>query len=63
MGESALRNEALDPGMTFKEATKSTNRKLNRYRDVNPYDHSRVILNRGDTDYINANIVKVRNFW
>ncbi|XP_026478194.1 tyrosine-protein phosphatase non-receptor type 1-like [Ctenocephalides felis] len=30
----------------------------NRYRDVNPYDHSRVILNRGDTDYINANIVK-----
>lgn len=32
-----------------------------RYRDVNPYDHSRIILNRPniETDYINANLVKL----
>ncbi|KAK3752022.1 hypothetical protein QZH41_009342 [Actinostola sp. cb2023] len=37
------------------------NRQLNRYRDVLPYDHSRVVLNAedGDTDYINANFVEV----
>lgn len=36
------------------------NRKLNRYRDVNPYDHSRIILKRKniDSDYINASLVK-----
>lgn len=37
------------------------NRKNNRYRDVNPYDHSRILLARiaaADTDYINANLVK-----
>ncbi|XP_020897721.1 tyrosine-protein phosphatase non-receptor type 1 isoform X2 [Exaiptasia diaphana] len=37
------------------------NRQLNRYRDVLPYDHSRIILNAedGGTDYINANLVEV----
>jgi len=32
-----------------------------RYRDVNPYDHSRIILRRQNigTDYINANLVKL----
>lgn len=32
-----------------------------RYRDVNPYDHSRIVLKRQntDTDYINANLVKL----
>lgn len=44
------------------EASKTLdNRKNNRYRDVNPYDHSRIVLNRSaatDTDYINANVVK-----
>lgn len=32
-----------------------------RYRDVNPYDHSRIVLTRQniDTDYINANLVKL----
>lgn len=37
------------------------NRDYNRYRDVNPYDHSRIVLNRSssrDTDYINANLVR-----
>uniref|UniRef100_A0AAR5QKL5 protein-tyrosine-phosphatase n=1 Tax=Dendroctonus ponderosae TaxID=77166 RepID=A0AAR5QKL5_DENPD len=41
------------------EALKPQNKNLNRYRDVHPYDHSRVILKRGSTDYINANLCKV----
>ncbi|XP_052746619.1 tyrosine-protein phosphatase non-receptor type 61F isoform X2 [Bicyclus anynana] len=41
------------------EAKKPKNKPLNRYRDVNPYDHSRVILKRSDIDYINANLVKM----
>nr|XP_023013201.1 tyrosine-protein phosphatase non-receptor type 61F isoform X1 [Leptinotarsa decemlineata]XP_023013203.1 tyrosine-protein phosphatase non-receptor type 61F isoform X1 [Leptinotarsa decemlineata] len=41
------------------EAIKPQNKILNRYRDVSPYDHSRIILNRGSTDYINANLIKV----
>ncbi|XP_028160200.1 tyrosine-protein phosphatase non-receptor type 2-like [Ostrinia furnacalis] len=41
------------------EAKKPQNKPLNRYRDVNPYDHSRVILQRSERDYINANLVKV----
>ncbi|KAI8431201.1 hypothetical protein MSG28_001239 [Choristoneura fumiferana] len=44
---------------TCTEAKKSENKPLNRYRDVNPYDHSRVILKRCDLDYINANLVKM----
>lgn len=35
------------------------NRQLNRYRDVLPYDHSRIILKEGSPDYINANLVEV----
>lgn len=27
--------------------------------DVNPYDQSRIVLKRGDNDYINANLVTV----
>jgi tyrosine-protein phosphatase non-receptor type 1 len=30
-----------------------------RYRDVNPYDHSRICLKRQNIDYINANLVKL----
>ncbi|XP_053624416.1 tyrosine-protein phosphatase non-receptor type 2-like isoform X2 [Plodia interpunctella] len=44
---------------TCTEAKKPQNKPLNRYRDVNPYDHSRVILQRCDHDYINANLVKM----
>lgn len=34
---------------------------LARYRDVNPYDHSRIVLKKQhvDSDYINANLVKL----
>ncbi|CAH0577792.1 unnamed protein product [Chrysodeixis includens] len=42
---------------TWYEAKKPENKPLNRYRDVNPYDHTRVILKRSERDYINANYV------
>ncbi|CAK1548795.1 unnamed protein product [Leptosia nina] len=51
--------ESLAHGYTCNEARKAENKHLNRYRDVNPYDHSRVILQRCDGDYINANYVKL----
>ncbi|XP_032598680.1 tyrosine-protein phosphatase non-receptor type 61F isoform X2 [Drosophila grimshawi] len=44
---------------TTLESERSQNRGLNRYRDVNPYDHSRIVLKRGSVDYINANLVKL----
>ncbi|OQR76158.1 tyrosine-protein phosphatase non-receptor type 2-like [Tropilaelaps mercedesae] len=46
---------------TTKEAKRAQNRNLNRYRDVSPYDHSRVVLHRSDVDYINASVVPVKN--
>ncbi len=46
--------------LTTLEASKPNNRHLNRYRDVYPYDHSRVCLQSSqETDYINASLVKV----
>lgn len=51
--------EAKEQQFTTLESERSQNRGLNRYRDVNPYDHSRIILKRGKVDYINANLVKV----
>ena len=48
--------------MTTSDANKPENSFLNRYRDVKPYDHSRVKLEtHHDTDYINASLVKVRH--
>ncbi|KAM9303788.1 tyrosine-protein phosphatase non-receptor type 2 isoform 3-T3 [Morus bassanus] len=35
------------------------NRNRNRYRDVSPYDHSRVKLQNAENDYINASLVVV----
>ncbi|XP_014088351.2 tyrosine-protein phosphatase non-receptor type 61F isoform X1 [Bactrocera oleae] len=43
------------------ESEKPYNRCLNRYRDVNPYDHSRIIIHRGSVDYINANLVQLEH--
>ncbi|KAK4008778.1 tyrosine-protein phosphatase non-receptor type 2 isoform X1 [Daphnia magna] len=42
------------------ESKKIANRDLNRYRDVNPFDHSRIVLRRGTCSYINASLVKVQ---
>lgn len=41
------------------EAKKTDNKLLNRYRDVNPYDHSRVILSKPGYSYINASYIPV----
>lgn len=41
------------------EARKSVNKNLNRYRDVLPYDHTRIVLTDTNTNYINASLVKV----
>ena len=53
--------EARDKHYSLEASKGLGNRKHNRYRDVNPYDHSRILLVRSaasDTDYINANLVK-----
>jgi protein tyrosine phosphatase len=39
------------------ESKRTENRYRNRYRDVIPYDHSRILLQRFDIDYINASLV------
>lgn len=54
-----IRNESNNYTHIIKDAKKSENKNLNRYRDVNPFDHSRVRLKRGDKDYINASLVDV----
>ncbi|XP_060080818.1 tyrosine-protein phosphatase non-receptor type 1-like [Ylistrum balloti] len=50
---------AIDEDFSTSEAKKPVNRNKNRYRDVSPYDHSRVVLHRGETDYINASLIEV----
>lgn len=47
---------------SWNEAKKPQNKPLNRYRDVNPFDHTRVVLKRCERDYINANYVTVSAF-
>ncbi|XP_055929077.1 tyrosine-protein phosphatase non-receptor type 2-like isoform X2 [Argiope bruennichi] len=54
-----IRNESNNFTYIIKDAKKLENKNLNRYRDVNPFDHSRVRLQRGDKDYINASLVEV----
>lgn len=61
-----IKNEAslisINDKLSVGEARKPENRSKNRYRDVSPYDHSRVVLQQvpeGDSDYINASIIKV----
>lgn len=48
-------------GFTFDIAASQTNYYRNRYKDVLPYDQTRVILRNfvGDSDYINANFINV----
>lgn len=54
-----IRNESIKFDFTLIEAKKSKNKNLNRYRDVSPYDHSRIVLSKGPCDYINANLIQV----
>lgn len=51
--------EASQKAGSLTAARLPENRQLNRYRDVLPYDHSRVILKDGPPDYINANLVEI----
>lgn len=52
----------LDPEYACTEGQKEVNRKKNRYKDILPYDLSRVILSEypgvPGSDYINANLIK-----
>ncbi|XP_075069366.1 tyrosine-protein phosphatase non-receptor type 2 [Mixophyes fleayi] len=47
------------PVLPNKIARNPENKNRNRYRDVNPYDHSRVKLQNVENDYINASLVVV----
>ncbi|KAJ8257412.1 hypothetical protein GJAV_G00185320 [Gymnothorax javanicus] len=54
--------------ISTKAADKQGNVKKNRYKDIVPFDHTRVklslITSDSDTDYINANFIKgVQNQW
>lgn len=53
-----IRNQASE--YPYKVAKLPVNRNLNRYRDVSPYDHSRVKLVNSENDYINASLVTVK---
>ncbi|KAJ8291080.1 hypothetical protein GJAV_G00021150 [Gymnothorax javanicus] len=53
----AIRDQS-DEG-PYKVAKFPENRNRNRYRDVSPYDHSRVKLGSSENDYINASLVVV----
>ncbi|XP_055768242.1 tyrosine-protein phosphatase non-receptor type 2-like isoform X2 [Salvelinus fontinalis] len=52
-----IRNQASD--YSYKMAKLPENQNRNRYRDVSPYDHSRVKLEKSENDYINASLVMV----
>ncbi|KAL6267830.1 hypothetical protein P5V15_000902 [Pogonomyrmex californicus] len=54
-----IRNKCESFEYTCNESKKPQNKNLNRYRDVAPYDHTRVILKRGVCDYIHANLIRV----
>ncbi|CAL8367164.1 unnamed protein product [Lota lota] len=42
-----------------KFARSPENKCRNRYRDVSPFDHSRILLQLGDNDYINASLISM----
>ena len=47
------------PGSTMDDAKLPINVAKNRYRDISPYDNTRVRLQHGTSDYINANYVNM----
>uniref|UniRef100_A0A3B3IL45 protein-tyrosine-phosphatase n=1 Tax=Oryzias latipes TaxID=8090 RepID=A0A3B3IL45_ORYLA len=52
----------VDKTFSAKTAEKTENFKKNRYKDIVPFDHSRVklslVTSKKDTDYINASFIK-----
>lgn len=55
--ESAMK--AMEDEYSTQHAKRPQNRSKNRYRDVSPYDHSRIYLRKDENDYINASLVDV----
>ncbi|XP_071957996.1 tyrosine-protein phosphatase non-receptor type 1-like isoform X2 [Antedon mediterranea] len=53
-----IQTNCFEFNYTTLEAKKPDSKKRNRYRDVLPYDHSRVKLDAGKNDYINASHVQ-----
>lgn len=47
--------ERRNPNLTMKDAKLPNNLSKNRYRDISPYDVTRVKLTNWETDYINGN--------
>ncbi|XP_063153128.1 tyrosine-protein phosphatase non-receptor type 1 [Candoia aspera] len=52
-----IKHEASD--FPCKVAKHPRNKNRNRYRDVSPFDHSRIKLLQGDNDYVNASLIKM----
>ncbi|XP_056092593.1 tyrosine-protein phosphatase non-receptor type 1 isoform X2 [Rhinichthys klamathensis goyatoka] len=52
-----IRQQSSD--LPCKIAKLPENRSRNRYRDVSPFDHSRIHLQIGNNDYINASLISV----
>ncbi|VUZ51548.1 unnamed protein product [Hymenolepis diminuta] len=52
--------ERGNPNATMVDAKANENISKNRYRDISPYDHSRVRIQGADGDYINASFVKLK---
>ncbi|RWS01373.1 tyrosine-protein phosphatase non-receptor type 2-like protein [Dinothrombium tinctorium] len=55
-----IRSQSLKYKYTTKDSKKAENKALNRYRDVIPFDHSRVVLKRSRNNYINASLIEVK---
>uniref|UniRef100_A0A8C5EMD1 Tyrosine-protein phosphatase non-receptor type n=1 Tax=Gouania willdenowi TaxID=441366 RepID=A0A8C5EMD1_GOUWI len=53
---SDIRQQSCE--LPCKVAKLPENKTRNRYRDVSPFDHSRICLQLGDNDYINASLIK-----
>ncbi|XP_036441073.1 tyrosine-protein phosphatase non-receptor type 2a isoform X1 [Colossoma macropomum] len=54
-----IRNQSQE--CSYKVAKFPENRNRNRYRDVSPYDHSRVRLESSENDYINASLINMED--
>ncbi|KAG9353357.1 hypothetical protein JZ751_017934 [Albula glossodonta] len=49
--------QRLSSDLSFNHAKLPENKGRNRYRDVSPFDHSRICLRSGTNDYINASLI------
>ncbi|XP_070575802.1 tyrosine-protein phosphatase non-receptor type 2-like isoform X2 [Ptychodera flava] len=58
MSFAKIRLTAAEYEYSIRDAKRTDNKPRNRYRDVSPYDHTRIRLKRGNNDYINASLVQ-----